>query len=478
MRRFVLPLAFLLLTASPLRLWADASPLSPPQGAIYLGTGRMLEAQAPRQLSLNAHVRQFAYQPGGLSIAYAGATQDGDTLTQFVRLVGLKHATVTTLLTQTQSLSQDVDPLPGYILAGWSADARYLVVEGTQAMPAPDRAETLIVPTYTCVDIGVSPVRLRPIALPQAPSSVLTDAFWSPDHTRLLFVQATVGEKADVCSLYDPVQDRLTTFALPKGQHLRGWLDAGSLRLVSYAEGPRFTRYDLATGRQADLPPPGRMPSEHAPDGIGPSPKSPNLTLDVEERFHPDKQGVTGIDSHLLWVRRTWGAKKMSAMPVGLTPGEVDPQAHWSPRGRQVAFIAHGDLFVTDLTERDARATEKLAAGEKLTCAEEREIATSNLKQIGLGIFQYVQDNDERFPQGDDFKNKVLPYIKNDSIFGIDGHPFVYHAPPSPSLAAMDAPAEFVLGTMDLPCARVTLYADGHVKALPKTQDAPRKGGE
>jgi prepilin-type processing-associated H-X9-DG protein len=34
-------------------------------------------------------------------------------------------------------------------------------------------------------------------------------------------------------------------------------------------------------------------------------------------------------------------------------------------------------------------------------------------------------------------------------------------------MAAMEAPADTILGTIDLPCGRVALYADGHVKSLP-----------
>ena len=54
----------------------------------------------------------------------------------------------------------------------------------------------------------------------------------------------------------------------------------------------------------------------------------------------------------------------MSAMPVGLTPGAATRRRAGRRTGQQVAFIAHGDLFVTDLSERDATVREKLAAGD------------------------------------------------------------------------------------------------------------------
>jgi hypothetical protein len=73
--------------------------------------------------------------------------------------------------------------------------------------------------------------------------------------------------------------------------------------------------------------------------------------------------------------------------------------------------------------------------------------------------------------------DKIRPYLPPDALLSVGNSPFVYHAPPSPSLAAMDAPADFVLGTMDLPCAQVRLYADGHVRTFPKPAEALPNGG-
>ena len=52
-----------------------------------------------------------------------------------------------------------------------------------------------------------------------------------------------------------------------------------------------------------------------------------------------------------------------------------------------------------------------------------RSSCQSNLKQIGLGVMQYTQDNDERLPHSDTFANggrwpnRVYPYVKSVQVF-------------------------------------------------------------
>src|SRR5579859_7650804 len=64
----------------------------------------------------------------------------------------------------------------------------------------------------------------------------------------------------------------------------------------------------------------------------------------------------------------------------------------------------------------------------------------SNEKQIGLGILQYVQDYDEKYPQSEDehyvqWYDMVFPYIKNgDKYAGISyGRGGVWDCPSFPS---------------------------------------------
>lgn len=450
------------------------------QGALYLGSGRMLAASQPRQLTLNAHIAQFLYQPGGLSIAYVSVQTGQDGPSQSVKFVGLKRGETTPLFTKGSHVPEGYF---GVSLLGWTADARYLFVSSDDAVPLTDDLESHDVRSRVyCIDVGTTPIQTRPIpsSLPP-PSKSLPYADvvprWSPNHARLLLEEATrdahYQETARFCMIYDAAQDKSATFSLPPGEHMAGWLDEGHLLVILHTDALHFFSWDIAAGTQTEISRPVKMPAREARDSDDVSPTSPALSLDVEQRFHPDMQGVTGIDSHLLWLRRLGLPKALSALPVGLTPGNNDPQVVWSPTGKQIAFLDHGDLFVTDLTEREATPNERYLAGEKLSCLEERQVAVEALKQIGLAILQYTQDNDEQYPALAGMTENIRPYLPPNALLSVGGHPFLYHAPSNLSLASLDDPAHTVLGTIELPCAVVTLYADGHVQSSSKQGAAP-----
>ncbi len=492
--RLTLPALLVLL---PTLLFAGPSrgdaPAPPPQGALYLGQSRMLEAAPPRQLSLNAHVLQFDYQPGGLEIAYAGSRIDTDTVTQFVRLAGVRHGTITTLLSTTVSVKDDGTPTEQDVpyltsLAGWSSDGRYLLAAQYFINTAPSQDQGRSKTRYVCMDIGQEPPHFAYISVPTSSDAADADAvyWWSPDRLRLLFAAQGVVQDGDkrvvedsFCGLYDPARDGMKPVALSEKMFTRGWLDDEHILMVSHIDGAaHYFSEDVSDGKQTEIAKPAKMPPalndlDAKPTTPAVSPKSPVLTLEDEAKTATDKQQAVSAPYHALWVRRTAGPKPMSAMPVGLTPGADDTQARWSPNGQQVAFVAHGDLFVTDLTTRAATAKEKYLAGEPLTCPEERDLAAMSLKEIGLGILQYTQDYDENFPAQNGVNDAIKPYLGPDTLLSVAGHPFVYRAPADLSLAKIDSPADTVLGTINLSCAQVTLFADGHVKALTPAGAAP-----
>ncbi|RYG64017.1 DUF1559 domain-containing protein [bacterium] len=61
-----------------------------------------------------------------------------------------------------------------------------------------------------------------------------------------------------------------------------------------------------------------------------------------------------------------------------------------------------------------------------------RSSCQSNLKQIGLGILQYAQDYDERFPgrvtgtgyEGRSWRRVIQPYVKSGQVFSCPSNPF------------------------------------------------------
>lgn len=54
---------------------------------------------------------------------------------------------------------------------------------------------------------------------------------------------------------------------------------------------------------------------------------------------------------------------------------------------------------------------------------QERSICQSNLKQIALGIAQYVQDYDEKFPRAREWQPILQPYLKNMAFYNCPSVP-------------------------------------------------------
>ncbi len=475
------PLALLLwglLAAAFAPARADTPARLPQLNIIALGQGQILEAAPPRQLSLNAHVSDFAYQPRGLEIAYAGSDIDSDTTTQFVKLVGTRHGTLATLLTQSGPSDGKGDAVPSFDLVGWSADGCYLVVGQFGTVSTNSTGETIHGTRLTCVDVGVSPFQTRLIAppapLPPDASSTMTRGLWSPSHTRLLLMQVVEAKSNPAgvytTALYDFVHDRVDVLPIDTTSPAVGWADDTHLRLANTQSPlPHPLVFNVQTRKTEPL---ATSPARPRPDPAL-SPTNPALTLDTQTQTLADTQHTAQTQARVLWVRRTRGPKPLSALALDVLPGKDDPQPQWAQTGQQVAYLSHSDLFVADLSTRDATLKEKYFAGEPLSCPEERTLAMSELKNIGLAALQYSQDYDESFPPQANFNDTLAPYLPPDALLQIGSAKFVYHAPADLSLAKMDNPADTVLGTMALPCARVTLYADGHVKALPVTVPQP-----
>ncbi len=461
-----------LLTAIGLRARADTPAPLPQLNIISLGQGQGLEAAPPRQLSLHARISEFAYQPGGLEIVYAGSDTEDGASTQFVKLVGTRYGTTTTLIAQTSAAADPDNAVPPFLMNGWSADGRYLVVEQYGTMGTDSAGAAVYGTRRTCLDVAANPIRTReialPVPLPADVSSTSTQAVWSPSHTRLLLTQTLLSKSSQkpayVSALYDFAQNRVNILPIDTPLYASRWADDTRLRLAGTPSPQAHPlAFNVKTLKTEPFVP---TPAPPFPD-LSLSPTNPNVTLDLQPQTIADSQHAAQTHANVLWVRRVRGPKALSALAVDVTGGSDDPQARWAQTGRAVAYLSHGDLFVADLSTREATVKEKYFAGEPLSCAEEQRLAMGELKQIGLATIQYAQDYDESFPPQAHVNDTLQPYLPPDTLLQIGGAKFVYHAPADLALSAMDAPADTVLGTMDLPCARVTLYADGHVKALP-----------
>jgi prepilin-type processing-associated H-X9-DG protein len=139
-------------------------------------------------------------------------------------------------------------------------------------------------------------------------------------------------------------------------------------------------------------------------------------------------------------------------------------------------------------------AKDVLSAAEvkKEASLQDTEGSTRNLKQIGLGVMQYIQDYDEKFPPMRSAQSKaeiaapqgrlitvqqaIQPYVKSTEIFV---HPTTKQlyvpniALSGVNLSAIEEPARTVSFWEKKPAAdgrRAVLYADGHVKRELETE--------
>ncbi len=117
------------------------------------------------------------------------------------------------------------------------------------------------------------------------------------------------------------------------------------------------------------------------------------------------------------------------------------------------------------------------AEAEAVKNAQEQSVR--NLKQIGLGMIQYVQDFDEQFPPMQSTalaKKAIYPYVKSEAVFQSP----VTHEPYRPntslsyhSIAEIIAPSSMVAyyeASAASDGLRAVLFADGHVTRLPDAE--------
>ena len=467
-----------------------AAPLPRPSNLrpdiLYTHRGEFVQVKPMRPLTLNAHVEQFAYDPLGLEIAYVGSEPQGDQTLHFVKTLDARTGHEISRLSLSAP-PEDIDA--GFSLLGWSKSGKYLLLK--RYNPDPKQPETALA-DFRRWDLSADPPSTHAIdpedgLPPEMQSQDLegsADCCASPDGRWLLFTQSihTLKENGkpldqNAYTLYDPEQDTFKRLTPPPNVNVYfSWTDNTHLRVD---QDEQRKQLDVLTG--------GISPRPAAADTDKPavSKQYPDLSLDTEQRPLMDMKDSGGqVASCIIWIRRTpFGKTPLGAAAAGLMPSrrennaEIngmwwtsdDSQAVWSPTGRQVAFIANDDLYVTDLVNAPiGLPKEKLAVGLSLTCAEEQALASSDLKQIGLGLIQFLQDNDENFPAAEGFVKTVYPYLKTMDVFQVGSHRFIYEQPADLALAKMEAPADIEEGYMDLPCARVVLFCDGHVKVFPK----------
>lgn len=122
--------------------------------------------------------------------------------------------------------------------------------------------------------------------------------------------------------------------------------------------------------------------------------------------------------------------------------------------GRKIMFMAHGAVFVSELTPID------LEAAVKALMQQAKANAVMFAKQAGTAMHIYASDYDDLLPvSGAASRDSVMPYIKSARI--LDS--VVWTNITGQNMGKIQDPANYQLGYVPGPGGRAIIYADGHV---------------
>lgn len=490
-----LPVTAALVLLGALALPVPAQDLTPMAaiGKFRLSSSQYLDIGKPRRIGLADRIDSISYRPGTHRIAAVGHriangrelctihlirgdTGQDDTLVSLSDdLPSMTDPSVTEAQTADAEAKLEADwdlSQPLYIPSGWSADGRYFL---TTVEDIHDGSEKVV-----SIDALKDPATIHDVAID---GCTLIPRDWSPDRTQISFVTfptITTGESQDVTlehlrnaprpfAVYNPATDKLTKIE-KKGCALIGWFDAHTLlfRLNHPREGKRYLAYELNGGSETlltDADATALREAKTLPNAA--CPHHPEITLTTADRSIENAGASQSLQS--LWLTQTVSQMKSSTIGIAAAScakDQSDLQVAWASDGTQFAYTLGGILYVVDVTERQPTPRERLADGEEVPCDEMRRIAMDNLKQIGLGLIQYAQDYDENFPPAGNVDDRILPYLKDRDLYSVGRYHWSYTPPSNLALASLESPATTEIGRIELPCAHVILYADGHVKML------------
>jgi hypothetical protein len=394
-------------------------------------------------------------------------TDDGDDSTTTLRTVGLLLGEVNTYTTATMH-----DGIGSMLQfgGGWSPDGRYIAILSVNFSSS-------FAQELDCVDTVSG--RVSDI-YQSASNNTLYPIHWGPN-SQLAF-QTDESDHA-LYSIYDAPSGKSVIGPLAMGTDYVGWADENELLV----RGPDAKRNELnvATGiltpadagvKVVQRNGPLWKSTIELPDG------SSSLSLQTwpMRAAAVSDDGAKHAETITLWIR----VGDLPPVPKKRSPSELLQLDTLLENGSnmlvfvpnssnsstvQAVYVKEGNLYQSTIGFDQATVREASEAGEKLTCAEEILLAEDNAKHMGLDILQWSQDNDEKLPAADGFHDEVGPYVQgdgfNDEIFTTDKYPFNYEMD-GQSLTTIDDPAATEEGSIQLPCAKVVLFADGHVKVF------------
>jgi len=508
-----------LLTAATIAIPAPAqTDVDPPKtGMIRLVSGQYLDISKPRRVGGMDYVDSIVYRPGTHRIATVshrvvdghfkceiqlvqGDNGSKDTLVSssigFQALYQQMPHEVSEKVTQEQLnhassvLEANWDLAPAvYTPEGWSNDGQYLIADFLDIRDPENLSRPIV------IDALNDPPAVRDIAVE---GYTLGTPLWSPDHTRIAFnaqITSPIQDAASVLNgqsnqddapkrllvLYDPATTRVTK-VVPKGSFW-GWLDNDTVLFrVHVDKGVKhFIARKITTGTEQKLSVNDiatMSKGQDVPDNACPT--HPELVSQFVDKTITEASDTQVV--HSLWLKQISDQGVLSSVAIaaaGRAQDKSTPQVAWASDGKQFAYVLGGDLYVVDVIDHQPTDEERLAAGEDLPCDQIQRIAMTRMKQIGLGLLEYSQDYDEKFPPAANVDDVISPYMKTRDTYNVGRYHWTYIAPKDLNLAKIDSPATTPLGRIDLPCGPVILYVDGHVKVGEgKSEGAPGTGND
>lgn len=152
------------------------------------------------------------------------------------------------------------------------------------------------------------------------------------------------------------------------------------------------------------------------------------------------------------------GAKKVKKTLLDRTtylcPAGFQPEIH--PSGASVAYLDNGALLLRDIRPFDHDLAERMKA------AALKAQAMSQAKQVGTALLIYAADMDDVLPNGENFVNRLMPYLKDRKM--LDGFSYTFAGG---SMSQIQNPEKVELGFTMAPGGRAVVYADGHAQWVP-----------
>jgi hypothetical protein len=470
--------------------------------------GQALEVADNRQLTFRADgfVGDAWISPDGKYVVYATIGEFGRKLC-LVRASGGKPS----VLMQTSPLDPSAKEiwLPGSThmptMAAWSPDSRLIAYNAGRLVPGePNRPEESWVIIRTIAGL----VRCS-FLLPEE-TRLRESPMWSPDGKRLAttfrVIEKLADENLQITEKVLVLNTLTSTMDVRSPQsgrlmHLEGW-DKGSDAVRCVIVDPQDVRQlcEIRLDGKLDRVIVAQLPEgRFSPDGLlyaqveggeikvrkcatGEEvqvmkadcdrflswlPDGKKLMYSTMARVR-DEEGRRGRTLNSIWIA-SLDNHRLNRMCVSLD-AEMGTALNWSSDGMKLAYISQGRAYVAELVRRPMSLLEKNAAGIPLDEQEQkalRMMLMNSAKQIGAGMHMYMADWDDKQPGSDSLMQDLLPYLRRDDLFFLPGteQPIFQYFPGW----TYDNPAETIVMTLDAGYGwQIALYADGHVKVIPK----------